>query len=86
MPMDAAAIADRIRAALPDAQVMMIDMAGDGDHWAARVTSAAFAGKSRIAQHKLVYAAIGPDMGGALHALALQTFVPEGKETSRGDV
>jgi len=76
MPMDAEAIQARIEAALPDAQVLMIDLAGDGDHWAARVTSAAFIGKSRIAQHKLVYAAIGADMGGALHALALQTFTP----------
>ncbi|MDE8652227.1 BolA family protein [Novosphingobium album (ex Liu et al. 2023)] len=76
MPMDSAEIEGRIRAAFPDAQVIMVDLAGDGDHWAARVTSAAFAGKSRIQQHKLVYAAIGADMGGALHALALQTFVP----------
>jgi stress-induced morphogen len=77
MPMDAAEIESRITAAFPDAKVLMVDMAGDGDHWAARVTSAAFAGKSRIQQHKMVYAAIGTDMGGELHALALQTFVPE---------
>jgi len=76
MPMDADTIKARIEAALPDATVLMIDMAGDGDHWAARVTSAAFVGKSRIQQHKLVYAAIGADMGGELHALALQTFTP----------
>ncbi|HZU64784.1 MAG TPA: BolA family transcriptional regulator [Novosphingobium sp.] len=76
MAMDADAIKARIEAALPDAEVLMIDLAGDGDHWAARVTSAAFAGQSRIAQHKLVYAAIGADMGAALHALALQTFTP----------
>lgn len=76
MPMNADAITARIIAALPDAEVVMIDLAGDGDHWAARVTSAAFAGKSRIAQHKLVYDAIGKDMGGELHALALQTFNP----------
>lgn len=81
MPMDADAIKARIEAALPDAKVMMIDLAGDGDHWAARVTSAAFAGKSRIAQHKLVYAAIGADMGAALHALALQTFIPQPQES-----
>jgi stress-induced morphogen len=55
----------------------MIDLAGDGDHWAARVTSSAFAGKSRIQQHKLVYEAIGSAMGAELHALALQTFTPE---------
>jgi stress-induced morphogen len=77
MPMDAAEIERRITAAFPDGQVVIVDMAGDGDHWAARVTSAAFAGKSRIQQHKMVYAAIGADMGGELHALALQTFVPE---------
>lgn len=77
MPMDADSIRQRILAAIPDAEVLMIDMAGDGDHWAARVTSAAFAGKSRLQQHKLVYAAIGADMGGALHALAIQTFVPQ---------
>ena len=76
MAMDADAIKTRIEAALPDAQVLMIDLAGDGDHWAARVTSAEFVGKTRIAQHKLVYAAIGDDMGGALHALALQTLIP----------
>lgn len=77
MPMDSDEIESRIRMAFPDADVLMVDLAGDGDHWAARVTSAAFAGKSRITQHKMVYAAIGPDMGGELHALALQTFVPE---------
>ena len=76
MPMDETAIRDRILAAFPDAEVIMVDMAGDGDHWAARVTSAAFVGHSRIAQHKMVYAAIGADMGAALHALALQTFTP----------
>ena len=76
MAMDGAEIEARISAAFPDAEVIVIDLAGDGDHWAARVTSAAFVGKSRIAQHKLVYAAIGTDMGGDLHALALQTFTP----------
>lgn len=76
MPMDADSIAARIKVGLPDADVLMIDLAGDGDHWAARVTSAAFAGKTRIQQHKLVYDAIGRDMGGELHALALQTFTP----------
>lgn len=76
MPMPSAEIEARIIAAFPDAHVVLVDLAGDGDHWAARVTSAAFAGKSRIAQHKLVHAAIGADMGAALHALALKTFVP----------
>jgi stress-induced morphogen len=76
MPMVAEEIQARIKAALPDAEVILVDLAGDGDHWAARVTSAAFAGKSRIAQHKMVQAAFGADLGGSLHALALQTFVP----------
>ena len=57
MPMDGEDIQQRIEQAFPDAKVVMVDLAGDGDHWAARVTSEAFRGKSRIAQHKLVYAA-----------------------------
>lgn len=77
MPMDASEIETRITTAFPDAKVIMVDLAGDGDHRAARVTSAAFIGKSRIQQHKMVYAAIGEQMGGDLHALALQTFLPE---------
>jgi stress-induced morphogen len=74
--MDGAEIEQRIRKAFPDAKVVMVDLAGDGDHWAARVTSAAFCGKSRIQQHRMVHAAIGRDLGADLHALALQTFVP----------
>ena len=76
MAMPANAIEDLIRAALPDAQVTITDLAGDGDHYAAHVVSAAFAGKSRIAQHKLVYEALGGRMGGELHALQLTTAVP----------
>lgn len=76
MPMDGTEIEQRIRTAFPDAKVVMVDLAGDGDHWAARVTSEAFRGKNRVQQHKLVYAAIGSDLGGDLHALALQTFLP----------
>jgi len=76
MPMDGAEIEQRILTAFPDAKVVIVDLAGDGDHWAARVTSEAFRGKSRVQQHKLVYAAIGRDLGGELHALALQTFLP----------
>lgn len=76
MAMAAAEIEARIRAALPDAAVTMTDLAGDNNHWAAHVVSAAFVGKSRIAQHKLVYAAIGPEMGGELHALQLTTAIP----------
>ncbi len=74
--MPGAEIEARIRKALPDAQVTLTDLAGDDNHWAAHVVSAAFAGKPRVAQHKLVYAAIGTDMGGALHALQLTTAVP----------
>jgi stress-induced morphogen len=76
MPMPAAEIEALIKAALPDAEVTFTDLAGDNDHWAARVVSAAFAGKPRVAQHKLVYAALGQRMGGELHALQLTTAVP----------
>ena len=76
MAMQAADIAEMIKSALPDATVEITDLAGDGDHYAARVTSAAFAGKTRVAQHKLVYEALGGRMGGALHALQLTTAVP----------
>tara|TARA_A100001391_G_scaffold168882_1_gene129527 strand:- start:28901 stop:29128 length:228 start_codon:yes stop_codon:yes gene_type:complete len=75
--MPAAEIEALIRAALPDAEVEMIDLAGDNDHWHARVTSAAFVGKSRVAQHKMVYAAIGERVGGELHALQVTTAVPK---------
>lgn len=76
MAMDAAEIEALIRQALPDAQVTITDLAGDGDHYAATVVSAAFAGKTRVAQHKLVYAALGERMGGVLHALQLTTSAP----------
>jgi len=76
MAMQAAEIEAMIKAALPDAEVEITDLAGDGDHYAARVTSTAFAGKTRVAQHKLVYEALGGRMGGALHALQLTTAVP----------
>ncbi len=66
-------ILQRIRRALPDAEVELVDFAGDSDHWEARVVSAAFAGLPRVAQHRLVYEAIGEDMGAALHALRLVT-------------
>lgn len=65
-----------IRAALPDATVEITDLAGDGDHYAAKVTSAAFAGLPRVRQHQLVYSALGGRMGGVLHALQLTTGVP----------
>ncbi|XWN28984.1 MAG: BolA family transcriptional regulator [Devosia sp.] len=65
-----------IREALPDAQVEIRDLAGDGDHYAATVVSEAFRGKTRVAQHKMVYDALKGRMGGELHALALQTSAP----------
>jgi stress-induced morphogen len=77
VPMAGDEIADLIRAGIPDAEVEMTDLAGDGDHWAARVTSASFAGLSRIKQHQAVYAALGGRMGGVLHALQLTTAVPK---------
>ena len=76
MAMAATEIEALIRAALPDAQVTITDLAGDGDHYAAHVVSAAFAGKPRVVQHKLVYEALGGRMGGELHALQLTTAVP----------
>lgn len=76
MPMEAAIIEALIREALPDAVVSIQDLAGDGDHYAATVTSAAFAGKSKVQQHQLVYAALKGKMGGELHALALTTLIP----------
>ena len=77
MAMDAAEIEALIRSALPDAQITIEDLAGDGDHYAAKVVSAAFTGLSRVKQHQLVYAALQGRMGGQLHALALQTSAPE---------
>lgn len=74
--MPATEIEALIKAALPDAVITMTDLAGDNDHWAAHVVSAQFAGKPRIAQHKLVYAALGERMGGELHALQLTTAIP----------
>ncbi len=76
MGMAAAEIENLIKSALPDADVTVTDLAGDGDHYAAHVVSSAFAGKSRIQQHKLVYAALGGRMGGVLHALQLTTAAP----------
>jgi stress-induced morphogen len=77
MPMSPAEIEAMIKSALPDAVVTIEDLAGDGDHYAATVVSEAFRGLSRVRQHQLVYAALQGRMGGALHALALQTSAPE---------
>lgn len=77
MPMNAQEIEDLIKRHIPDAAVTIRDLAGDGDHYAATVIAESFRGKSRVQQHQLVYQALGGQMGGALHALALQTGVPE---------
>lgn len=77
MPMDAAEIESLIKQALPDAKVDIRDLAGDGDHYAATVTSEEFRGKSRVQQHQLVYQALKGNMGGELHALALTTTAPD---------
>jgi len=77
MAMDAGEIERLIRAGIPDAQVTIRDLAGDGDHYAATVIAASFRGKSRVQQHQLVYQALKGEMGGKLHALALQTGVPD---------
>ncbi|WP_025886161.1 BolA/IbaG family iron-sulfur metabolism protein [Asaia prunellae] len=76
MPMSAEEIERTIKAALPDAVIEIQDLAGDGDHYAATVTSTAFAGLPRVRQHKLVYDAFGGRMGTELHALALKTQIP----------
>lgn len=76
MPMSAREIEEAILAALPGAVVELTDLAGDDDHWAAKVTAPQFAGLSRVAQHKLVYNALGGRMGGVLHALQVTTAVP----------
>ena len=73
MAMEAAEIERLIKAAIPDASVEIRDLAGDGDHYAATVVSASFKGKTRVQQHQIVYAALKGQMGGVLHALALQT-------------
>lgn len=73
MPMAAKDIEALIRDRFPDAEIEIKDLAGDGDHYAAHVTSRAFVGKSRVQQHQMVYAALGGRMGGELHALALTT-------------
>ena len=77
MPMSAGEIEQMIRSALPDADVRIEDLRGDGDHYAAHIVSEAFRGKSRVAQHELVYAALQGRMGTELHALSLQTKDPD---------
>jgi len=77
MAMHANEIARLIREAIPDATVTIRDLAGDGDHYAAEVVAESFRGKSRVQQHQMVYEALKGEMGGALHALALQTSAPD---------
>jgi len=77
MAMDAHDIEKLIKDSIPDAKVTIRDLAGDGDHYAATVVSAAFKGKSRVQQHQMVYGALQGRMGGVLHALALTTGVPQ---------
>jgi stress-induced morphogen len=76
MAMSANDIERMIKAGIPDAEVTIRDLAGDGDHYAAVVVSETFRGKSRVQQHQLVYDALKGEMGGKLHALALQTGLP----------
>lgn len=76
MPMTADQIETDLREAFPDAVIELEDLAGDGDHWRARIVSSAFAGLPRVRQHQLVYAALKGKMGGVLHALALETSAP----------
>ena len=76
MPMAASDIEHYIKEAFPDAEIVIKDLAGDGDHYAATVISSSFAGKSRVQQHQMVYSALKGHVGGTLHALALTTGVP----------
>ncbi|MEO6581938.1 MAG: BolA family transcriptional regulator [Sphingomicrobium sp.] len=80
MAMAAQDIERLIRDAIPDAEVTITDLAGDGDHYAARVVSASFAGLNRVRQHQQVYAALGTRMGVELHALQLTTAAPSGDD------
>ena len=76
MAMDAGEIERLIKEGIPDAQITIKDLAGDGNHYSATVIAPSFSGKSRVQQHKLVYQALKGQMGGVLHALALQTGTP----------
>ena len=76
MPMAASQLEAELRAGFPDAEIVIEDLAGDGDHYRAKITSASFAGVPRVRQHQLVYAALKGKVGGELHALALETGPP----------
>ena len=77
MPMSVETLRQHLADAFPDAEIAIEDLAGDGDHYRARIVSGAFAGLSRVKQHQLVYAALKGQMGGELHALALETSAPQ---------
>lgn len=77
MPMPASEIERLIKSRFPDAEIAIMDLAGDGDHYAAHVVSSAFKGKSRVQQHQMVYEALGGRMGDVLHALQLTTAAPK---------
>jgi stress-induced morphogen len=78
MPMPVETLEQHLRDAFPDAEIEIQDLAGDGDHYRARIVSSAFSGLSRVKQHQAVYAALKGKMGGELHALALETSAPQG--------
>ncbi len=78
MPMSVDTLRQHLEDAFPEAEIVIEDLAGDGDHYRARIVSAAFAGVSRVRQHQMVYAALKGQMGGDLHALALETSAPSG--------
>ncbi len=77
MPMSQSDLESRLAAAFPDAQITVKDLAGDGDHYKAKIVSAAFAGLPRVRQHQLVNKALADVLGGELHALALETSAPQ---------
>ncbi|MCV0414040.1 MAG: BolA family transcriptional regulator [Brevundimonas sp.] len=79
MPMSVDTLRQHLEEAFPDAEIAIEDLAGDGDHYRARVVSTAFVGVSRVRQHQMVYAALKGQMGGDLHALALETSAPSGE-------
>jgi stress-induced morphogen len=76
MPISQQELHSRLQEAFPDAEIVIQDLAGDGDHWRARIVSKAFRGLTRIRQHQLVHQALGGRVGGEIHALALETLAP----------
>lgn len=85
MPMSVETLRAHLAEAFPDAEIVIEDLAGDGDHYRARIVSPAFAGLPRVRQHQLVYGALKGKMGGELHALALETSAPSPSSSSSGD-